>query len=148
MSAPFSFSFGQGQLNSSLQFEHGSDVRVLSAYGDSALRASVRGGERARHTFLGLRAVCCIGQPKSFVCDPFVTIPLHCERESWFELVQPSSMHMLWHLLCTITAASHAQQYLDHRKTAATGVPHWHDAPPRVGDDLSCTGATTSPPRR
>jgi len=45
-------------------------------------------------------------------------------------------MHMLWHLLCTITAASHAQQYLDHRKTAATGVPHWHDAPPRVGDDL------------
>ena len=45
-------------------------------------------------------------------------------------------MHMLWHLLCTLTAASHAQQYLDHRKTAATGVPHWHDAPPRVGDDL------------
>ena len=43
---------------------------------------------------------------------------------------------MLWHLLCTITAASHAQQYLDHRKTAATGVPHWHDAPPRIGDDL------------
>ena len=45
-------------------------------------------------------------------------------------------MHMLWHLLCTITAASHAQQYLDHRKTAATGVPHWHDAPQRIGDDL------------
>ena len=45
-------------------------------------------------------------------------------------------MHMLWHLLCTITAASHAQQYLDHRKTAATGVPHWHDAPPRISDDL------------
>ena len=43
---------------------------------------------------------------------------------------------MLWHLLCTITAASHAQQYLDHRKTAATGVPHWHDAPPRISDDL------------
>ena len=43
---------------------------------------------------------------------------------------------MLWHLLCTLTAASHAQQYLDHRKTAATGVPHWHDAPPRLGDDL------------
>ena len=43
---------------------------------------------------------------------------------------------MLWHLLCTITAASHAQQYLDHRKTAATGVPHWHDAPPPIGDDL------------
>jgi hypothetical protein len=42
----------------------------------------------------------------------------------------------MWHLLCTITAASHAQQYLDHRKTAATGVPHWHDAPPRIGDDL------------
>jgi len=45
-------------------------------------------------------------------------------------------MHMLWHLLCTLTAASHAQQYLDHRKTAATGVPHWHDAPPRISDDL------------
>ena len=45
-------------------------------------------------------------------------------------------MYMLWHLLCTITAASHAQQYLDHRKTAATGVPHWHDAPPRISDDL------------
>jgi len=43
-------------------------------------------------------------------------------------------MHMLWHLLCTITAASHAQQYLDHRKTAATGVPHWHDAPPRIDE--------------
>ena len=41
---------------------------------------------------------------------------------------------MLWHLLCTITAASHAQQYLDHRKTAATGVPHWHDAPPRIDE--------------
>ena len=42
-------------------------------------------------------------------------------------------MHMLWHLLCTITVI-HGQQYLDHRKTAATGVPHWHDAPPRIGD--------------
>ena len=43
-------------------------------------------------------------------------------------------MHMLWHLLCTITVV-HGQQYLDHRKTAATGVPHWHDAPPRIGDE-------------
>ena len=43
-------------------------------------------------------------------------------------------MHMLWHPLCALTVASHAQQYLDHRKTAATGVPHWHDAPPRIGD--------------
>ena len=42
---------------------------------------------------------------------------------------------MIWHLLLC-TAASHAQQYLDHRKTAATGVPHWHDAPPRISDDL------------
>ena len=41
---------------------------------------------------------------------------------------------MLWHLLCTITVV-HGQQYLDHRKTAATGVPHWHDAPPRIGDE-------------
>ena len=45
-------------------------------------------------------------------------------------------MHMLWHLLCALTVASHAQQYLDHRKTAATGVPHWYDAPPRISDDL------------
>ena len=46
-------------------------------------------------------------------------------------------MHMLWHLLCTTTAASHAQQYLDHRKTAATGVPHWHDAPkPQLPSEL------------
>jgi hypothetical protein len=42
---------------------------------------------------------------------------------------------MIWHLLCTITVI-HGQQYLDHRKTAATGVPHWHDAPPRISDDL------------
>ena len=40
---------------------------------------------------------------------------------------------MIWQLMCTITAI-HGQQYLDHRKTAATGVPHWHDAPPRIGD--------------
>ena len=45
-------------------------------------------------------------------------------------------MHMLWHQLCALTVASHAQQYLDHRKTAATGVPHWHEALPRISDDL------------
>ena len=38
-------------------------------------------------------------------------------------------------MMCTLTVIN-GQQYLDHRKTAATGVPHWHDAPPRVGDDL------------
>ena len=37
--------------------------------------------------------------------------------------------------MCTITVIN-GQQYLDHRKTAATGVPHWHDAPPRISDDL------------
>ena len=36
--------------------------------------------------------------------------------------------------MCTITVI-HGQQYLDHRKTAATGVPHWHDAPPRIDDE-------------
>ena len=40
---------------------------------------------------------------------------------------------MIWQLMCTITVI-HGQQYLDHRKTAATGVPHWHDAPPRIDD--------------
>ena len=38
-------------------------------------------------------------------------------------------------MMCTLTVIN-GQQYLDHRKTAATGVPHWHDAPPRLGDDL------------
>ena len=37
--------------------------------------------------------------------------------------------------MCTITVI-HGQQYLAHRKTAATGVPHWHDAPPRISDGL------------
>ena len=37
--------------------------------------------------------------------------------------------------MCTIPVI-HGQQYLDHPRTAATGVPHWHDAPPRIGDDL------------
>ena len=41
---------------------------------------------------------------------------------------------MIWRLTCTITVI-HGQQYLDHRKTAATGVPHWHDAPPRIDDE-------------
>ena len=36
--------------------------------------------------------------------------------------------------MCTITVI-HGQQYLDHRKTAATGLPHWHDAPPRIDDE-------------
>ena len=38
-------------------------------------------------------------------------------------------------MMCTLTVIN-GQQYLDHRKTAATGVPHWHDAPPRISDDL------------
>ena len=41
---------------------------------------------------------------------------------------------MIWRLTCTITVI-HGQQYLDHRKTAATGVPHWHDAPPRIDNE-------------
>ena len=37
-------------------------------------------------------------------------------------------------MMCTLTVIN-GQQYLDHRKTAATGVPHWHDAPPRIDDE-------------